>query len=83
MTEDQQRAVAVISRRGPAGIEFLLLADAGHNMTDVLGLILAWGATKLATRAPTQRHTYGMARSTILARNGVAPVSSTPDRSKL
>jgi cobalt-zinc-cadmium efflux system protein len=44
-----------------------LLADAGHNLSDVLGLLLAWGATVLATRRPTARHTYGFSRSTILA----------------
>ncbi|HEX6364425.1 MAG TPA: cation diffusion facilitator family transporter [Albitalea sp.] len=44
-----------------------LLADAGHNLSDVLGLMLAWGAARLAQRAPSQRHTYGYARSTILA----------------
>ena len=45
-----------------------LLADAGHNLGDVMGLLLAWGAARLALRAPTRRHTYGMARSTIVAR---------------
>ena len=44
-----------------------LLADAGHNLGDVLGLVLAWIAAKLALRRPSPRHTYGMARSTILA----------------
>jgi len=44
-----------------------LLADAVHNASDVLGLLLAWGAAKLATRQPTRQHTYGLARSTILA----------------
>lgn len=44
-----------------------LIADAGHNAIDVLGLVLAWLATRLALRRPTTRHTYGMARSTILA----------------
>ncbi len=44
-----------------------LLADAGHNLSDVLGLLLAWGATWLATRSPTRRRTYGLRRSTILA----------------
>ena len=44
-----------------------LVADAGHNMGDVLGLLLAWGASRLARRAPTQRHTYGMRSSSILA----------------
>jgi cobalt-zinc-cadmium efflux system protein len=44
-----------------------LLADAGHNLSDVLGLLLAWGASWLATRSPTRRRTYGLRRSTILA----------------
>ena len=44
-----------------------LLADAGHNLSDVLGLLLAWGANYLAQRKPTGRHTYGWRKSTILA----------------
>jgi len=44
-----------------------LLADAGHNLSDVLGLLLAWGATVLAARQPTARRTYGLRRSSILA----------------
>jgi len=44
-----------------------LLADAGHNLSDVLGLGLAWGAGVLARRLPTRRHTYGLRSSTILA----------------
>ena len=44
-----------------------LLADAGHNLGDVLGLFMAWGATHLAQRAPTSRYTYGLRRSSILA----------------
>ena len=44
-----------------------LLADAGHNAGDVLGLILAWGAAILAARRPRGRHTYGWRRATILA----------------
>jgi cobalt-zinc-cadmium efflux system protein len=44
-----------------------LLADAGHNFGDVLGLLLAWGAAWLVKRRPTARHTYGMKRSSILA----------------
>jgi cobalt-zinc-cadmium efflux system protein len=44
-----------------------LLADAGHNLSDVLGLILAWGASRLATRTPTPHRTYGFRRSTIFA----------------
>lgn len=44
-----------------------LLADAGHNLSDVLGLALAWGATVLVKRLPTKRRTYGLRRSSILA----------------
>jgi cobalt-zinc-cadmium efflux system protein len=44
-----------------------LVADAGHNLGDVLGLLLAWGATFLARTAPTERHTYGLRSSSILA----------------
>ncbi|MGH2415201.1 MAG: cation diffusion facilitator family transporter, partial [Microcystaceae cyanobacterium] len=44
-----------------------LLADAGHNLSDVLGLLLAWGASWLVRRRPTQRYTYGLRRSSILA----------------
>jgi cobalt-zinc-cadmium efflux system protein len=44
-----------------------LLADAGHNLGDVLGLLLAWGAAALARRPPTVRRTYGLRRTTTLA----------------
>lgn len=44
-----------------------LLADAGHNASDVLGLIMAWGATLLAKRKPTSRFTYGLQSSSIIA----------------
>ena len=44
-----------------------LLADAGHNLGDVLGLLLAWAAASLARRAPSARFTYGMKRTPILA----------------
>jgi cobalt-zinc-cadmium efflux system protein len=44
-----------------------LLADAGHNLSDVLGLFMAWGAVILAKRAPAGRHTYGLRKGTILA----------------
>ena len=44
-----------------------LIADAGHNLTDVLSLLLAMGANMLAARPPTQRRTYGYRRTTILA----------------
>ena len=44
-----------------------LLADAGHNLSDVLMLLLAWGANLLASVKPTSSHTYGYRRATILA----------------
>jgi cobalt-zinc-cadmium efflux system protein len=44
-----------------------LLSDALHNFGDVLGLALAWGAAALARRAPTDRHTYGWRRATLLS----------------
>jgi cobalt-zinc-cadmium efflux system protein len=44
-----------------------LLADAGHNLSDVLGLVLAWVAVRLARRLPSGRRTYGLHRGTILA----------------
>src|SRR3954447_11639236 len=44
-----------------------LLADAGHNLGDVLRLLLAWVAASLAQRAPSARFTYGMKRTPILA----------------
>ena len=52
---------------GFASHSLALLADAGHNLSDVLGLLLAWGAAEMARRRPTTRRTYGMRRSTILA----------------
>lgn len=44
-----------------------LLSDAGHNLGDVLGLGLSWGAIVLAQRPPSMRHTYGLRRASILA----------------
>jgi cobalt-zinc-cadmium efflux system protein len=44
-----------------------LVADAGHNASDVLGLLLAWGAYLAAKRRPSRKHTYGLRRSSILA----------------
>jgi cobalt-zinc-cadmium efflux system protein len=44
-----------------------LLADAGHNLGDVLGLVLAGGAAFLARRRPTKRRTYGYRRLTLLS----------------
>ena len=44
-----------------------LMADAGHNLSDVLGLALAWGAAMLARSAPNRQYTYGLRSSSILA----------------
>jgi len=44
-----------------------LITDAGHNLSDVMGLLLAWGATYLAGKQPSLRRTYGYSRATILA----------------
>lgn len=44
-----------------------LLADAGHNFSDVIGLVLAWGAALAGRLRPDARHTYGRKRATILA----------------
>lgn len=52
---------------GLAANSLALLADAGHNTGDVLGLIMAWGSVVLAKRQPTERYTYGLQSSTILA----------------
>lgn len=44
-----------------------LVADAGHNLSDVLALGLAWGAAVLSKRVPTSKRTYGMRRTSVLA----------------
>jgi cobalt-zinc-cadmium efflux system protein len=52
---------------GLAADSLALLTDAGHNLSDVLGLLLAWGASALAKRRPSTRRTYGFSSATILA----------------
>lgn len=49
-----------------------LIADAGHNLSDVLGLLLAWGAIWLAGKAPSDKRTFGFRKATILASLGSA-----------
>ncbi len=44
-----------------------LVADAGHNLSDVAGLLIAWGATYLAAKAASSKKTYGYKKTTILA----------------
>lgn len=59
--------VAVEATYGFIANSMALLADAGHNLSDVLGLLLAWGATMLARRPPSRRFSYGLRGATILA----------------
>src|SRR5450756_2721947 len=68
--------IAIALNTAYVGVEFAygfianstaLMADAGHNLSDVLGLLLAWGATILARRAPSERYTYGLRSTSILA----------------
>ncbi|MFD1034589.1 cation diffusion facilitator family transporter [Sphingomonas hankookensis] len=62
--------IAFVVVEGGAGFWFdsvALLADAGHNLSDVLGLLIAWGGMELAKRPATRRFTYGLGASTILA----------------
>jgi cobalt-zinc-cadmium efflux system protein len=57
---------------GIAAHSLALLADAGHNFGDVLGLLLAWSAVYLSKTRATARRTYGLGRSSILAALGNA-----------
>jgi cobalt-zinc-cadmium efflux system protein len=59
--------VATETYFGFAAHSVALLADAAHNLADVSGLLIAWGASHLAKRQPTLTRTYGWGRSTILA----------------
>ncbi|HVX56534.1 MAG TPA: cation diffusion facilitator family transporter, partial [Candidatus Saccharimonadales bacterium] len=52
---------------GVIGHSMALIADAGRNLSDVLGLVMAWVASVLVKRAPSQRFTYGLRGSSILA----------------
>lgn len=59
--------VAAEATYGILGNSLALLADAGHNLSDVLGLLLAWGASVLVKKAPSKRFTYGLRSTSILA----------------
>jgi cobalt-zinc-cadmium efflux system protein len=59
--------VVVEAIYGFASGSMALVADAGHNLSDVLGLVAAWTAAVLSQRAPTPRFTYGLKGSSILA----------------
>ncbi len=59
-----------VAIEGTAGFlthSMALLADAGHNLSDVLGLLIAWGGAELAKRPASRRFTYGLRGSSILA----------------
>jgi len=69
-------AIGIVLNLGFVGIEafygwqvnsLALLADAGHNLSDVAGLVLAWGGALAVKLRPNARHTYGWKRATILA----------------
>lgn len=64
---------------GIAANSVALLADAGHNFADVLGLLMAWGALYFSGSAPTQRYTYGYRSASILSAlaNGVILLVAT------
>jgi cobalt-zinc-cadmium efflux system protein len=59
--------VAVEAGYGLAANSVALLADAGHNLSDVLGLLIAWGAATLSRRRPSTHYTHGLRRTSILA----------------
>jgi cobalt-zinc-cadmium efflux system protein len=59
--------VAVEFSYGVLANSVALMADAGHNLSDVLGLAIAWIASVLTRRAPSARYTYGLGGSSILA----------------
>ena len=59
--------VAVEAVAGVLSHSLALLADGGHNLSDVLGLGLSWGAAVLSRRRPSGRFTYGLGSSSILA----------------
>lgn len=59
--------VAIEAGYGIYAGSLALIADAGHNASDVVSLLLAWGANALAARAATERRTYGLGKATVLA----------------
>ena len=59
--------VIVEATYGVMSDSLALLTDAGHNLSDVAGLLLAWGAAALSRTRPSARRTYGYSRATIIA----------------
>lgn len=64
--------VLVEAGYGIAANSLALVADAGHNLSDVMTLVLAWGAMLMAKRVATPRHTFGFKKGTILVSLGSA-----------
>ena len=64
--------VVIEAGYGIAAGSLALIADAGHNLSDVLGLVLAWGAALLAAKPATEKRTYGFRKATIIASLGSA-----------
>ncbi len=59
--------VAIEACYGIFSDSLALIADAGHNLSDVISLLLAWGASVLATKAATEKRTYGFRKATVMA----------------
>lgn len=59
--------VAIEGASGFFSHSMALLADAGHNLSDVLGLFAAWGASVLAKRGPSLRYSYGLRNASVMA----------------
>lgn len=59
--------VAIEAGYGIAADSLALIADAGHNLSDVVGLLLAWGASALAGKAASDKRTYGFRKATVMA----------------
>lgn len=59
--------VAIEASYGIFADSLALIADAGHNLSDVVSLLLAWGASVLATKAATEKRTYGFRKATVIA----------------
>src|SRR3546814_2875341 len=68
--------VAVEAVYGVLAHSVALLADAGHNLTDVLSLLIAWGAASLSRARPTLRRTYGYRRSSIRSEEHTSELQS-------
>jgi cobalt-zinc-cadmium efflux system protein len=59
--------VVIEAGYGISAKSMALIADAGHNLSDVFSLLLAWGAAYLATKPATEKKTYGFRKITIMA----------------